>query len=89
MSILGYEPGYIISIFIVCAALIFFTINLVRYNWKNGELKTRIALQVWGWFKLFHIVAMHNGQTHGVFLMISLFAILYIVVYNFAFKVPE
>lgn len=87
--ILGYEPGYIISLLIVVSALLFFLINLVKYNWKNGEFKTRIALQIWGWFKVFHIVATHNGQTHGIYLMISLFAILYIVIHNFAFKKPD
>lgn len=86
--IFGYEPGYLISLFIVISALIFFTINLIKYNWRNGELKTRIALQVWAWFKLFHIIATYNGYQHYVFLTISLFAILYIVVTNFAFKRP-
>lgn len=87
--ILGYEPGYIVSIFIVTSALILFTINLVKYNWKNGELKTRIALQVWGWFKLLHIVSTYNGYKHYLFLTISLMAILYIVIQNFAFKKPN
>lgn len=88
MMIFGYEPGYLICLFIVISALIFFTINFFTYSWKNGELKTRIALQVWGWFKLAHIIAVHMGYKHYLFLMVSLFAILFIVVYNFAFKKP-
>lgn len=81
--IFGYEPGYLICLFIVGSAWLFLLINFVRYKWINGELKTRIALQIWAIFKILHIYATYHGYRHYLFLVVSLFAILYIILRNF------
>ena len=78
-TLYGWPPAYLISFVILVSVMIFLLINIIRYNWKNGELKTRIALQIWGWAKVIHILFVAHGDSNGIFLMSSLAAMLYIV----------
>lgn len=85
--IYGWPPAYLASFIVLISTMCFLLINLIRYSYHNGELKTRIALQIWGWFKAIHIIAVVKWHhTHGMFLFVSLCAILYIVMRNYIKK---
>lgn len=82
------KPALIIAFFLIIGIIFFLLINLIKYNWKNGELKTRIAFMLWAVFKLMHIVSMYNGHTHGWYMLLSLGAILWILARHYL-KKPE
>lgn len=82
------KPALAIAFLIICCIIIFLGINLWKYNWKNGELKTRIAFMAWAVFKLCHIISMYEGATHGWYLLLSLGAILWILARHYVRK-PE
>lgn len=88
MIIHGWHLGALVALFTVVSIMIFLLINLTKYNWKNGELKTRIGLQVFGWCIVAHIVTVQHGHQHMIFFDIALLAFLYVVMRNFL-KKPE
>lgn len=92
-DMLAWPPAYLVSFLVLVACMLFLTLNLLKYNWKNGEFKTRVALQVWGWAKIFHIWFIIHGHPDwippGTLLMISLSAILYIVIRHYVFSKPS
>lgn len=80
------KPAIVIAFFIIVAIIIFLGMNLWRYNWKNGELKTRVLFMLWAVFKLCHIISMYEGKTHGWYMLASLFAILMILMRHYIKK---
>ena len=82
------RPALLIAFIIIVAIIIFLLINLIKYNWKNGELKTRIAFMAWALFKLAHVISMSYGHTHGWYMLLSLAAILWILMRHYL-KKPE
>lgn len=82
------RPAILIASVIIITIIVFLLINLWKYNWKNGELKTRIAFMLWAVFKALHIRAMYLHETHGWWMLLSLGAILWILARHYLRK-PE
>lgn len=70
------KPALVIAFFIMISIIILLLVNLIRYNWKNGELKVRIFFMLWAIFKVVHIISMWRGEHHGWWLLASLSCIL-------------
>lgn len=77
------RPAIIIACFIMCAIIILLLINMIKYNWKNGEFKVRAALMLWAVFKLLHIISMYYHKTHGWWMLLSLGAMLWVLIRHY------
>lgn len=87
--ILGFQPGILLSLLLISSILIFLTINMVKYNWKNGEFVTRVALHVMMWSFFIHVILVHAGHRHGVFFLTGLIAFLFILLKDYLNKKPS
>lgn len=69
---MNIQHGVMLSGGILAAMIIFMSINIFKYNWKNGELKVRIAIMLFLILMARHLYSVHDGFVHGWYLSASL-----------------